>query len=321
MEGSPVWQLDWLEFNPDVEDADGLHWIMTDIRGYFDSPAPRAQMSERVNAHGAFRGPNWRKARTISITGRCFAPDHVALRDAQARVAGICGAVDETYALTCYDESGVTTCLVRLDDDILTKPLKTYHPAFEFSIQLIAPDPRRYSNAIATSTTGLPRDGSGTGLDFAQLAELPGSGTGLYFGDGMPTSGLVFGTATLSGGVRLTNSGTAPSSPIYTLRGPLTKPVLTATQPDGVSGQMKYNAELGPQDTVVIDPVTPSVLLGGTASRRHLLNPANFASFFVPPAPSSGSASGPGVLIVGLTHEGPVTATGTLEVNYRDAWF
>jgi hypothetical protein len=67
----------------------------------------------------------------------------------------------------------------------------------------------------------------------------------------------------------------------------------------------------------VINPWERSVLLGGTESRRWLLHPAQFAGFTVPAATSTD----PGLLKVGLTHLGPSTDAGYVDVVYRDAYF
>jgi hypothetical protein len=143
-----------------------------------------------------------------------------------------------------------------------------------------------------------------SGLDFDD---------GLDFGTGAVDDGLDFGSTHASGLMRLTNRGTAPTMPVFTLYGPLINPSLTTAK-----GTLHYNTWIGPHQFVVIDPSVPSVLLGGTATRRELLYPANFEAFSIPAAAPDGT---PGTLTVGLSHAGPVTYTGRVEARYRAAWF
>lgn len=310
--GASVWTLDGITFHPSsrVRDEQGVQWILTEEKGFWGSPGTGHTLSARLNKHGAFRAsPGWKKERVVTLTGRCYAEDFPTLRQAEANVSGLLADPDVPGKLTCYTELGAMQLDVYLDNPILCSPLRIIsEPGIEFSIQVVAPDPRKYSVETQTQSTGLPID-NGDGLDFTQVVS-PDTIDGLYFGLD-PSDGLTFGTAT-PGVVVLRNSGTAPTTPIYTLNGPLTNPVLTCG-----GGTMKYNGSLAAGDFVVIDPSDPSVLYGGTATRRELLYPANFEEFTVP----GGKGGAPGALTVGLSHSGAITAAGWLDVVYRSAWF
>jgi len=162
----------------------------------------------------------------------------------------------------------------------------------------------------------LTDDDAATGSDSSAPVEV-NSGLdfdgGLDFGTGAEDDGLDFGSTHASGLMRLTNRGTAPTMPVFTLYGPLINPSLTTAK-----GTLHYNTWIGPHQFVVIDPSVPSVLLGGTATRRELLYPANFEAFSIPAAAPDGT---PGTLTVGLSHAGPVTYTGRVQARYRAAWF
>ncbi|PKW15920.1 phage tail domain-containing protein [Saccharopolyspora spinosa] len=313
--GAHVWTLDWLRLHPDGAQRDrfGVQWILTEEKGFWSSPGTNATLSSRLGKHGAYRSPGWKNQRTITLTGRAYCPNYALLRQAEANVLGLLADPRRPATLTCYSEIGALSCEVFLDGDILCTPLKVIsEPGIEFSIQLVAPDPAKYAIDYQEMSTGLPRD-AGDGLDFARVMP-PDTNQGLFFGMGADDDGLSFGTSNASGFMRLTNTGTAPTMPVFTLYGPLTNPVLTAGQ-----ASMRYNAVLAPGEYVVIDPAAPSVLLGGTAVRRHLLNPASFAGFAIPPAdPATGK---PGELSVGLTHTGPVTDAGSVRARFRSAWF
>lgn len=313
-EGAHVWTLDWLTMHPDggVRDAAGVQWILVQEKGFWGSPGTNAQLSGRLARHGVYRSPGWKKERTISLTGRAYAQDFTVLRQAEAALLGLLSDPRSPRALTCQSELGALTCDVFLDAEILCTPLQVIsEPGFEFSVQVVAPDPAKYSVEQQTMSTGLAREAL-DGLDFNQVVQ-PDPTQGLYFGIGADDDGLNFGTANATGFMTLTNRGSAPSSPVYTLYGPLTSPALTAG-----SATMRYNGSLLAGEYVVIDPNAPSVLLGGTAVRRHLLNPAQFSAFAIPPASRT---YGPGVLSVGLTHSGPATDGGYVTATFRSAWF
>lgn len=314
MLGGQVWQLENITFHHsyNVRDSNGVQWILTKEEGFWGTPGTNATLSPRLNKHGMFRSPGWKKERIISLTARCYHPDYQVLRQAEANVLGLLSDPLSAGKLTCYSEIGTLSLDVYLDDAILCTPLDIVsEPGVEFSIQLVAPDPRKYSPDTQTQTVGLPQD-SGDGLDFSQVVS-PDSNPGLYFGLPTTTSGLAFGTFNGSGFMTLTNPGTAPASPVYTLYGPLATPVLTTST--GYS--MRYNGTLAAGDYVTIDPAAPSVLLNGATSRRELLYPAKFEAFNIPPA--YGSASG--TLTIGLAHSGASTAGGYATATYRTCWF
>lgn len=311
--GANTWQLDWLTMSPerDQRDAAGVQWVCTKEVGFWGSPATNATLTPRLNRHGVYRSPGWKKQRVITLTGRAYASDLAVLRAAEANVCGLLSDPTVPGTLTCISEIGSLTCSVFLDADTVCTPVDAVsEPGFEFSLQLHAPDPAKYAVETQMMTTGLPVD-AGDGLDFQQVV-TPDTNQGLFFGVGDP-DGLMFGTSNASGFMTLTNRGTAPTSPVFTLYGPLTNPTLTVG-----TASLRFNAQLAAGEFVVIDPAAPSVLLGGTASRRQLLNPAQFQGFRIPPATPDGR---PGVLSVGLTHTGAVTDTGYATAVFRSAWF
>jgi hypothetical protein len=312
MLGGMVWTLEGITFHhADVRDAHGVQWILTNEKGFWGAPGTGATLTPRINFHGAFRTPGWKKERTVTLTGRCYAHDYATLRRAESQVQALLSDPRVPGTLTCYSELGALELSVFLDDPILCAPLDIVsEPGIEFSIQVVATDPRKSSVETQMFSTGLPAD-SGTGLNFTEVV-TPDPGNGLFFGYGGDSDGLTFGTSNASGVLMLDNIGTAPADAVYTLTGPLDTPVITSA-----GGTMKYHASLAAGEFVVITPAAPSVALGGLANRRELLYPADFAAFAIPP--STGDT--PGALGVGLSHTGPSSAGGHLDVVYRYAWF
>ncbi|GAA2812754.1 hypothetical protein [Saccharopolyspora taberi] len=304
MEGSPIWSLGPLTFDPEQPDRHGVHWILTTEEGFWASPATNAELNPQLATHGAFRTPGWKTERTITLEGQAFAPDFATLRRASAALTGLLSDPSTPMALTCHSEIGALTSEVYLDDQILTKPTETAAPGFEWSLQLVAPDPRKYSLAWYRAETRLPSQGTG-GLRF---------GSGLHFGR---ARGLSFGEDHSSGAMVLTNDGTAPTAPLYTLHGPLHRPWLTVTTGNRTAA-LAYDATLHEGQALVIDPSVPTALLDGEIPARQRLFPAQFADFVIPAASFDGE---PGQRCVRLSHDGPARAEGRVEATWRHAWF
>lgn len=314
MLGGQVWTLEHITFHhgPKIRDSNGVQWILTKEEGFWGSPGPNATLSPRLNRHGMYRSPGWKGERIVSLTGRCYADSYATLRAAEADVLGLLSDPTSPGKLTCYSEIGVLTLDVFLDDAIICTPLDIVsEPGIEFSIQVVAPDPRKLSMEAQTQAVGLPQD-SGDGLDFTQIV-APDSNPGLHLGVGSSTSGLAFGTYNGSGFMTLRNVGTAPASPRYTFYGPLSSPLLTAD----TGHSMKYNGTIAAGEWVTVEPANPSVVLNGTTSRRELLYPSNFEAFHVPPA-VGGTA---GSLTVSLAHNGATNAIGYVQATFNAAWF
>ncbi|MEU5259026.1 hypothetical protein [Amycolatopsis sp. NPDC021455] len=314
MQGAHVWTLEDITFHysPDIRDAQGVQWILTKEEGFWGTPATNANLTPRLNRHGAYRSPGWKKERIVTLTGRMYAENYTTLRQAETNLLGVLSDPTAPGKLTCYSELGPMSLDVFLDDAILCTPLDVVsEPGIEFSIQLVAPDPRKYGNDLQIQTVGLPQD-SGDGLDYTAVV-APDTEPGLYFGSGAPDDGLQFGTFSGSGFITLSNAGTAPASPVYAFYGPLNVPVLTTNT--GFS--MQYNDSLAAGASIVVDPSAPSVLYNGEYSVRAAMYPTHFDEFFIPPA----RGGVPGELTVSLAHSGSSNAGGYVQVSYRTSWF
>ncbi len=311
---APRWRLDWLNLSArGVTDANQIQWILLEETGFWDSPDARVDVTDRSNAHGSYVGPIYYKERIVTVKGRAFCDDPATLRRYWSLITGLCADPTDSYTLACESQVGTLYCNVRRDGQVITTPAPFLNvEAFDFSIQLIAADPRKYSTQRWTMRTALPSATTGDGLDFG-AGEQPGQG--LEFG---PPGMLTFGLQNSSGQLQLTNNGTAPSTPIYTLYGPLEHPTLTCTH-GAKTHSMTYNASLEAGRFVTINPLEPSVLLGGTASRRWLLNPAEFNGFAIPAADPRSNQ--PGRVNVGLTHTGGFDVDGYATATFSDAYF
>ncbi|MFI0465334.1 hypothetical protein ACH347_14755 [Saccharopolyspora sp. 5N102] len=290
MNGSPVWSLGGIVFDPSNPDSYGVHWILETEEGFWAAPATNAELHPHLSRHGAIRTPGWKTERTITLEGRAFARDIPTLRRAATRLTGLLADPHRPVALTCYAETGPVTCDVFLDDQILTKPGQVAAPSIEWSLQLVAPDPRRFSLEYSHARAGLPSPGSG-GMRF---------GSGLAF-----AGGLRFGDGASSGTLHLTNPGTEP---LLTLHGPLVRPELTTS----TGQQIAYVDAVTNGQHLVIDTGAATAALNGRTNVRHRLFPADFAAFTLPAA---------GELSIRVSYDGPHDAAGYVAAAWRHAWF
>lgn len=266
-------------------DANGCDWILTKESGWFGSPAIKTARTDKPAARGVFRGNEFRGGRVMTLEGTLSAPNVNALRAAQRTVAGLCPNPRIQYPLTVIDENGLSLYAnVALDGEILTTPISAL--SVDFSIQLVAPDPRKFSSAPTTLTTLLASGGSG----------------GVMYPVMYP---VAYGTPGVPGALTLTNNGTAEGDPLCVLKGPLTSPALIRAD---TGDTVTYNGTLGTTDTVTIDFATGNVTLNGE-NRRPLVSALQW---FNVPAQSSISL---------LFRSANLADTGTLSVTFGDTWY
>lgn len=255
-------------------DSNGCVWLVEDYKGWDGTPPPRPLRTDRPFSSGAYRGPDYLSSRIVSLTGTIWCPTP-AVRAATARqLAAAFTDPNTLYALTRTAELGAETLYVELDAEAQIDVLTTPDPGtvLSFSLQLAAPDPRKYSATSSSGQTNLPSTTGG--LDWQ-------SASGLVW-----TNGLNWGTFVSTGQFLLTNSGTAPSWPTFVVSAngnTLNAPGITISINNSV---LQYTGTLSPLDvlTIVTDPAKRSVTIGG-ADRRVFLTTAQWA-----PVPGNSSA-------------------------------
>lgn len=163
--------------------------------------------------------------------------------------------------------------------------------------------PRRAAFATITIDAGVVAVGQTVDIDNVLVQPI-----GLDWQD--PT-GLDWGIPGTNGVMALTNSGTAPAWPVFTISAganSLVNPVITEQS----SGrQLRYTGTLAPGDTLVIDtsPFARTVLLGGVADRRPFLTKAEWF-----PIPGNGSTAAVFTADV-------FSATALLTAEWRNTYF
>lgn len=151
-------------------------------------------------------------------------------------------------------------------------------------LELHATDPRMYSAALHSSSTGL---GTASG--------------GLVFPATFPAT---FGSGSAGGQVQVTNAGSVRTYPVLTVVGPVDNPIIDHVEL-GLSLGLTASLQLG--DTLVLsaEPRVRTVLLNGANAENVLTSPGWFG---LPP----------GVSTIRYRNNGGFTAS-TLTVAWRDA--
>lgn len=243
----PYFTVDTLTLNAST-DANGCDWIITSEKGWFGKPAVKTNRVDKPAARGTFIGSEHPAARVITLAGRLNAPDAPTMRDAVDKLLGICADPNTLYPITCTDERGLTLAAqCRLDGEILATPVNWN--TVDFSIQLVCPDPRK---TAATQT------------EVSAVLTAAGLG-GLAYPLAFP---LNYGTPGIPGSLVLTNPGSAEADILFSIRGPVTNPLITDTATGNTTA---YLGALSASDLLTVDTSSGRVLLNGI-DRRGLLS-------------------------------------------------
>jgi hypothetical protein len=119
------------------------------------------------------------------------------------------------------------------------------HGRVDIATEWSCPDGLLYDNSIIIASVGLPNPTSG--------ATFPA------------TFDLTFGSSS-GGSFQMDNTGSYPTSPYFTVSGPVSYPIIT----NQTTGQrIKLNIILGPSEMLGIDCQSGTITLNGTANRNN----------------------------------------------------
>ncbi|MCO1575369.1 phage tail family protein [Crossiella sp. SN42] len=290
-----TWHLDGVVFNGDPVLNQGAEIVVEEATGWSGSAAARTGRDERPQQHGTYRSPTFRQAAVITLSGWLWAASPATRLAAENRIAALCADPHRLYVLRHNDTTSGddTVRQVELDGPVLLTPRRQLTA---FSIQLAAPDPVRYAPEPFTASTGLPLEG--TGLDW----------TAADGGLDWDNTGLNWGKPASTGTLTMTNSGTAPSWPRWTITGPVASPEIT----DPATGRgLRLAADLGASQRLVIDthPHRRSVSLDGMPGYRPYLVRADWM-----PIP-------PGQALTAAFRSGAPSAAALLTAHWSTAWW
>jgi hypothetical protein len=269
-----------------------IHWtpqyMLTagGVTGLGGSPSPRMETSDRAQRHGLINQTQFYGGRTIGLKGIASGSSAANALDLVDTLKGkLALGGSHVFRFTREGHSYSERCLVTVaaevqaDQDVPGKVVP-------WSCVLLAADPRIYTDDQRSGTYDPTASSTGGG------APLP-----VVFP-------IVFTTSTVTELV-LVNSGNFKTPPLFTIKGPIINPILDN---DTTSEHITLQANLGSQDTVVVDVAARSVLLNG-ASRPDLLTASATTWWDMIPGQNAlrlrGTGMTPGVTL--------------LTVQYRDA--
>lgn len=295
------WQIEGLSgvtLDAVTPDTFGCVWAVEDYTGWDDSPPPRPNRTDRPSDHGSFDAPDFFGSRIVSLTGSVWCPTPLLRNAATQRLSSAFTDARRFYAITRTTELGPEYISCKLDATTKIDVLKAADIGqwFNFSMQVAASDPRKYSTTTSSSITNLPSTSGG--LDWVTSGGL----------NWVTAGGLNWGSTTSSGQIVMTNTGTADTWPKYTISAganDLSTPGITIVTNGNV---LFYNASLVAGDVLVINtnPANRYVQVNGI-DRRLFLSIAQWSSL---PANST---------TIAAFSAATYTATATLKGEWQNA--
>lgn len=267
-------------------DNNATEWWITKCDGWRDRPAMRVASTDRQADHGSFDAPSYLASRVITVEGVAVCTSEAVAYLSADIMASVCSDPAVLYPLVVTEPGRPDRrANVRLNDATkVGEPYGAGNVAFDWSLQLRAPDPRRYADDETAITLTLPT-GAGTGLTLP--VTLPFT---------IP-SGVATNVATA------VNDGTFPTRPVVTFTGPVTDPAI-ANLTTGRTLAFTYDLAAGESLTVDFD--ARSVLLNGEVSRAYAIDYGSAWWDLQPGNNDVQYAAGGG--------------TGQATITYRSAW-
>lgn len=263
----------------------GTLWCVENMTGWNGTPDVRTAGQDRQADHGSFDAPAFYGSRVITIDGWSQSDSREANMRAQDIMASV-GGQDLTGLLPLVvTEPGrpIRRCMVRLNAPTKVDP-RYGGLAFDWSLQLKAPDPFRYADAETLVTLTLPSGAdAGLSLPFTVPFIIPMSGVG-------------------ENRATVVNAGTFATRPTVVFQGPVTDPaIVNLTQ----GKTLAFNVTITSGQTLVVDFANRSVLLDGTVSRAYTIA---YGSAWWDLQPGSNDVQYAGV------------GSGTALLTYRSSW-
>jgi hypothetical protein len=246
-------------------DSDGVEWQGDAVDGWYEAPGEKLQQANRPVAHGVYDSVSYVDMRVITLEGAVIAPTRALADLATDKFAALLtnGALQ---TLTVTEPSWTRQCAVKR----ATRPDVKRVSSLEwmYQLQLVAPDPRKFSADLKVTSTGLASDAPG-GIQWNGSAGT----TGIQWGGPTGTTGMVWQSASGSMGIlTLTNAWSADAPITFSISGPATNPRLTNVQTQQV---IQWGGIIATGQTLTIDTGSGAVRLDGQ-NRKAQLTRAEF---------------------------------------------
>jgi hypothetical protein len=238
----------------------GVEWRYTGLPGW-DSPDVAETAENRTGSDGMWDALNYAGGRIVTIDGHMKAPDAAALDAAMDRLAGAVPIRGRMVTLT-VQESTPKQISARRSGRLMTNKLTDV--VAEYSVALLATDPRKYQVDLQTVQATLGEVGGGVLLPTSLPLVLPARDVGGEF-------------------FTADNAGEYETPPLIRIAGPgrnLGVANLTTGQ------ALVYPFELLTGDELVIDTAVGTAAINGTAYRAPSPGSTVVARFLLPRGPN-----------------------------------
>lgn len=245
----------YLELGPlsltGLEDS-GVEWITETVDGWEGSPRSTVSVVQKARAGGAWAGTAYFAARSLAAKGLVTAPTEALLSDAIDRLNSAC-ALEDTL-LTVVESGRSRWCMARRDGEVIAV---TTGLSAEWSIQLVATDPRKFGTPLSAST------------------RLPASSGGLTVPFTVP---FTIAATTVSGQVNLNNPGNETGPVILRVDGPCHGPSITHVA-SGLTLVFSASLVLNAGEWLTIDTEARTVMANDQSSRSGYITSRGWFGF------------------------------------------
>lgn len=138
--------------------------MLSTLSGWRGLPGARGSHDPIPGAHGSFAAQVvLREGRSIAMTGAAAGVDSAAASDLLLELESACG--DRLVELRVGDDTGVWSRMVEVLD--FAPDVRWNRATIQFTLDLFAPDPVRYSDLLTVGPVGLPTQSGGLFLPAA----------------------------------------------------------------------------------------------------------------------------------------------------------
>lgn len=252
--GYPIRTLNGLVLHGTESDT-GVTWSVQGPASsdWWGSPGSTAGVTQRPRGHGGWSGDGYLRPKHPTIEGIVTAPTPSALDGAIDRL--IASASLNEGVLSVDEGARTRWARVKREDDVL---ITRVHPTLaRWSVQLIAPDPRKFGAELWDSTA-LPSTTGGLTIPF--------------------TIPFTIDAATVTGQVSLANPGNIAGPVRLRIDGPVTGPVVTHVN-SGRALVFSSSIVLGAGEWIDVDMERREVLANGQSSRNGWVTSRGWSQF------------------------------------------
>lgn len=224
-------------------DSSGVDWRLRELDGW-DSPDLEEGADQRSGMDGLWDSDNYFGGRTLTLKGTYTAPTYEAREAAEYRLRKVVSRTE--FATLLVNETVPKLVRARRTGRLMVRPLT--ETIGEYSMSLLATDPRKYGLSLSGGTITGPTPGGGLAPPWTPPVLIPPN-----------TSGATR--------ITLTNSGDYDSPIATVIRGPSPPSGGIAVYSYATGRQLLWDVVLGVGDYIAVDPVAGVALLNGVALR------------------------------------------------------